>query len=554
MFEEPVRGTRRTAALLSATAVLALAPITSRADTDPAVEAQLKALAQQLQIVQQQSNKQIQALTKQVQALQSQLQASKAAQATKSAEATAPAQPVLTVAPAQPTGAIIPPTGTVLTKNPGNLEGMQQVPPGTIPGVATPDTFPKTTAAAVSSGGDRVKLSISGQIDRMEIYGNDGKASAVRNVDNNITNSRLRIQGEGRINADTSGGANFEVQLTPNSSTNTSLTADNSYSVTNFTPSGGTTASNTGGTFTARQVETYIVNRNWGGLRLGFGSTATYQISEFDESDTLVAAYGNVPDTDGGFAFRQRGAAMIPGTTKGSFVASPANAFGPAVGTVFNFMNGLSRDDRLRYDSPLFGPFQLSASLVDGGAFDVALRFGATWEGIKFSGGFGFADADGRNHSAPSTAYGYVSAPTAAGAINNPTIADTSPNESKQYGGSVSMILPIGINATFGAATRDVKYTDPLGHTLTPTWYYGKLGYLTHFWDFGLTAFAADYVENDELNFAGDTARSYGFEMVQEIDNAGMQLYAAAHRQFLSREFASYYGITVVTAGARVRF
>ncbi len=537
-----MRGPRLKRALLSASAVLALVPTAGRAATDPAVEAQLKALAKQLQIVQQQSNQQIQALTQQVQALQAQLQVSKNAPPTKTAEA------------APPAGAIIPSTGTVLTKNPGNLEGMQQVPPGTIPGVATPDTFPKTAAAAVSSGGDRVKLSISGQIDRMEIYGNDGKASAVRNVDNNITNSRLRIQGEGRINADTSGGANFEVQLTPNSSTNTSLTADNSYSVTNFTPSGGTTASNTGGTFTARQVETYIVNRNWGGVRLGFGSTATYQISEFDESDTLVAAYGNVPDTDGGFAFRQRGAALIPGTTKGSFVSSPANAFGPAVGTVFNFMNGLSRDDRIRYDSPLFGPFQLSASLVDGGAFDVALRFGLTWMGAKISGGFGFADADGRNHSAPSTAYGYASAPTATGALNNPTIADTSPNESKQYTGSASVLLANGMNVTFGAGVRDVKYTDPLGHELSPTWYYGKLGYLTHFWDLGTTAFAVDYVENDELNFAGDTARSYGAEAVQEIDNAGMQLYVGAHRQFLSREFASYYGITVVTAGARVRF
>lgn len=518
--------------LLSAGAALALIPASGLAATDPAVEAQLKALAQQLQIIQQQSNRQIQALSQQVQALQAQLQAAKASQAQ----------------------AAIPPQGTVLTKNPGNLEGIAQVPPYTAAGVATPDTVPKSTAAAVSSGADRVKVSVSGQIDRMELYGNDGRASSVRNVDNNITDSRLRFVGEGRINAETSGGFNLEVQITPNSSANTSLTQDNSSSINNFTPTGGTTASNTGGTFTARQVETYIQNKTWGGLRLGFGSTATYQISEFDESNTLVASYGNIADIDGGFAFRQRGAALIPGTTKGSFVASPAHAYGPAVGSVFNFMNGLSRDDRIRYDSPQFGPFQISTSLVDGGAFDIALRMGATWEGIKMSAGFGFADADGRNHSAPANAYGYASAPSGAGALSAASIADTSPNASKQYSGSASVLLPNGMNVTIGGGVRDVKYDDPLGRPLSPTYYYGKLGYLTRFWDFGQTAFAVDYVENDELNFAGDTARGYGIEFVQDLDSAGMQFYAAGHREYLSRSYASYYGITAITAGARVRF
>jgi hypothetical protein len=527
---------RHRMALLTASTALTLLPVHGLAATDPALEAQLKALAQQLQIVQQQNDQKIQALTKQVQDLQAQLAATK----------TAPA-PV-------PTGVTMPQQGTVLTKNPGNLEGMVQVPPGTIPGVATPDTFPKTTAAAVSSGGDRVKLSISGQINRMEAYGNDGKSSAVRNVDNNTTNSRLRFQGEGRINPETSGGLNLEVQITPNSATNTSLTQDSPSSVTNFTPTGGTTASNTGGTFTARQVETYLVNRTWGGVRLGFGSTATYQISEFDESNTLVASYGNVADIDGGFAFRQRGEALIPSTVKGKFVDSPANAYGPAVGTVFNFMNGLSRDDRIRYDSPQFGPFQISTSLVDGGAWDIALRMGLFWEGAKISAGFGFADAEGRNHSAPSNAYGYASAPVGNGPLSTPSIADTSANESRQYSGSASVLLPNGLNVTVGGGVRDVKYADPLGLPLSPVWYYGKLGYLTNFWDFGKSAFAVNYVENDELNFAGDTARDYGIEFVQDIDDAGMQLYVTGHRQFLSRSFASYYGITLVTAGARVRF
>ena len=526
---------RQRIALLAASAALALVPASGRAATDPAVDAQLKALAKQLQIVQQQNDQQIQALTKQVQALQAQLQAAKAAPA---------AAPATTVAQ----------QGTVLTKNPGNLDGLSTVPPYTVATPGAPDNVPKPPAAAISSGADRVKVSVSGQIDRMEIYGNDGRNSNVRNVDNNISNSRLRFVGEGRINADTSGGFNLEAQITPNSSANTSLTQDSPSAVNNFTPTGGSSANNVGGTFTARQVEAYIQNKNYGAVRLGFGSTATYYVTEVDQSGTLVASYANIADVDGGFSFRQRGAASIPGTAKGSFVSSPANAFGPAVGTVFNYMNGLVRDDRVRYDSPLWNGLQISSSLVDGGAVDVALRYAATWEGAKIVAAFGFADADGRNHSAPTNAYGYASAPIGTGPLATPTIADTSANESKQYSGSVSVLLADGLNATFAAGTRDVKYTDPVGRPLSPVMYYGKLGYLTHIWDFGQSAFSVDYNENDELNFAGDTARSYGIEFVQTIDDAGMELFVAGHRQNLSREFASYYGITAVTAGARVRF
>ena len=526
--------------LLAAGAALAFVPASGMAAADPEVDAQLKALAKQLQIVQQQNDQQIKALTQQVKALQAQLAANQGSSAATLVGGIKP-----------------PPKGTVVTKNPGNMDAVSTIAPYTAAGPGAPDGVPKTNAAVVSSGSDRVKISISGQVDRAEIYGNDGHTSTTRNVDNNNSSSRLRFVGEGRINADTSGGFNIETQISPNSSANTSLTQDSPSSINNFTPTGGSSANNTGGTFTARQVETFIQNKNWGAVRLGFGSTATYLTTEVDQSGTAVASYVNIADLDGGFAFRQRGAARIPGTAKGSFVNSPANAFGPSVGSVFNYMDGLVRDDRVRYDSPLWNGFQLSSSLVDGGAFDAAIRYGAIWQGVKISAAFGFADADSRNHSAPSNAYGYATAPTATGQngpLSTASIADTSANESKQYAGSVSVLLPDGLNATFASGTRDVKYTDPLGHPLSPTMYYAKLGYLTRFWDFGQTAFSVDYNENQELNFAGDTARGYGLALVQNIDDAGLELFMSGHLQSLSRDFASYYDITTVTAGARVRF
>ena len=78
-------------------------------------------------------------------------------------------------------------------------------------------------------------MSLSGQIDRTEVYGNDGKAAEFRNLDNNISSSRFRFQGDSQINPSTSVGGIFEMELRPNSSSNTTLTSDSSNSVTNFT-------------------------------------------------------------------------------------------------------------------------------------------------------------------------------------------------------------------------------------------------------------------------------------------------------------------------------
>src|SRR5439155_9657394 len=104
-------------------------------------------------------------------------------------------------------------------------------------------------------------------------------------------------------------------------------------------------------TFTVRQAEVYGGNPNYGELRLGFGSTASYLTTEVDLSGTAVATYVQVSDFDGGFTFRQKAAALVPGGTRGAFVLSAANSYGPAVGSVFSYFDGLQRDDRIRYDS-----------------------------------------------------------------------------------------------------------------------------------------------------------------------------------------------------------
>ena len=125
-----------------------------------------------------------------------------------------------------PYGRVPAPTdrNVAVTQQPGNLPGRSAVQPYTAANVGTPGDIAPIPAAPMAAGADRVRLTLSGQVDRMLLYGNDGRNSAVRNVDNNNSSTRLRVVGEGQVNDTASGGVNLETELRPNSSASTTLT------------------------------------------------------------------------------------------------------------------------------------------------------------------------------------------------------------------------------------------------------------------------------------------------------------------------------------------
>jgi hypothetical protein len=525
---------RRAKARISAIGLFAglVLPLTAYADSDP-IEAELQALRRELKELAAKDQQQIQALQRQLQAL-----------TRKHAVAPTPAVALAAPSPAPPP----PPPGTVATFLPGNLPGRSTMPPYT--GMGVPP-LPSTTVPAepVSSGGNKLMLSISGQVNRALLWGYDGLASKLHQVDNNNSSTRFRIVGEAMPMEGTIVGLDLETEIRPNSSATQTLTQNLPQ------PASATT-------FTIRQAEAYIANPGYGGVRLGFGSTASYLTSEIDLSGTAVASYVQVADFDGGFAFRQRGAAMVPGGARGALVLSPANAYGPAVGSVFNYFDGLGRDDRIRYDTPVWNGFQFATSLVDGNAADVAARYARQFDDFQIVGAIGLATATSRGHSQPGS-YGYAGVPAGVGGISlagtnsapgSPTVADVSPNGSNQLDGSISVLLKSGLNFTFAGGVRAVHYKDPTGQSLSPNLLDFKLGQQLEIFPVGLTALSIDFVQNKDLIFAGDVARAYGIAAVQNFDQFGLELYLAARYETLERHFASYHSLVAVMSGARVRF
>jgi hypothetical protein len=587
-----------------ALSVLAITPAAA-ADTGASLKAQIDALVAQVTALAAHD----QAQTAQIKALNDQIQQLKATPAPAPVAVAAPpaySLPTIDQAPVVATAGY----GSA----PGNVPGHAAYAPeaangcligcasvvGQGPAVTTAPFASFTGTSPVGAGNPTVKLSLSGQVDRMEVYGNDGRASSFVNEDNNISSTRFRFQGESWINSTTSAGAYIEAEIRPNSSSNTALTTDGSNSVTNFTGGvagvGSTTgapANNTTAVPTVRWADTFITNTYWGAVHLGFGASSGYLTAENDLSGTFYAGYVNASDTDGGFSFRQNGAALLPVGTAAvaattstvsttingkattivtqtapakaanatALALSPNGAFGPTVASVFFFFDGDVRNDRIRYDSPLWNGFQFSTSEIDGGATDVALRYAAEWFGTEIQAAGAATFATSLNHGTPA-AYGYSSGiPTAANAAaaqgTIPLSYQISTAGSNQYDGSVALYnKPTGLNLAVAGGFQDVVYQDPLHHNLDPTLLYVKGGWKTPtpWFDFGTTAFALGYLQNDNLIYAGDRAKEYQVLLEQEITPAAMSLYASYHHQTLDREAGSYLPIDLITVGAVARF
>lgn len=348
-----------------------------------------------------------------------------------------------------------------------------------------------------------IALKISGQVNRAFLYADNGFVDDFFFVDNDNSSTRLRARALGRVNCDLKVGAQIEVQFESNTS-----------SGIRFDQSGqGTAGANN---FTERKLEIWFDSETWGRLWLGQGDTASNGTSEVDLSKTGVVAYSNIEDMAGGLEFEN----------------------GERIRNVFDNMDGLSRTDRVRYDTPNLNGFRFSGSLTDDNEWDLAARFAQSFDGHKFAAAFSYVNGD--------TAQGFCC--------------------DYQLSGSASLLLSNGLNFTFAAGMQEGK-----GAGLTERdvhFYYGKVGWIFDVIDLGYTAASFDAAFNENVARQGDESWSYGAAVVQKIDVVGTELYFAVRVHELDHSAAVLVAGTNFTAiandgpdnvvavmtGARVKF
>jgi outer membrane murein-binding lipoprotein Lpp len=356
--------------------------------------------------------------------------------------------------------------------------------------VAAAQESAASAGPVVTSDKDNTKLSISGQVNRMVMYADDGNEARWFHADNDESSTRLRFIGASKLDEEWSAGTNIEVQFESNPSNTVTI---------NQNTAGGTNS------FTERKLEIYFASTRLGKLSLGQGESASDGATETDLSKTGVIASSSSSAIGGGLQFHRSG-------TRGT-------GSGTTVGQVFNGLSGLGKDDRIRYDSPSFAGAKLSTSWVDGDEYDVALRYGREFDDTEVALSLAYWDA--------------------------------SPTSQKDgFGGSLSFKLPSGTSLTGAYGEEDLE---AVGRKDQNFWY-AKLGQDFALTPLGATAVSLDYMASDDQNANGNEASGYGLAAVQFIDKIGTEIYGTVRWFDVDLPAIATDGITVGGIGARVKF
>jgi predicted porin len=359
--------------------------------------------------------------------------------------------------------------------------------PAAKPEVASTKAPPPVEKVVTTGGGERVKLSISGWVNRAVNIVDDGKDTDAYFVDNDNAESRVTFTGTGKINDDLTLGSVIELTIAPNKASDVNQEDQE-----------------TGDIFEQRITEATLDSKRFGKLSLGKGFSGAYGSASRDLSRTEVISYVTVADTAGGMLFREK--------DDDTLTNIPINV-------AFQSFDGLNRVNRMRYDTPTYHGFRLSAAAVSDQRYDAALWWGGQGYGFKAIGAVGLAD---------------------------PNKDDTD----LQYDGSFSLLHEdTGLNLTLSAGLQERDNQSDAGNL------YGKLGWLTRFFSFGETAFEVDYTRTQNQPTKNDDGYSAGAAAVQFFEEYGTDIYLLYRLYSLDRDVEpSVHDISLVSIGARVKF
>jgi len=346
-----------------------------------------------------------------------------------------------------------------------------------------------TSTGVVKSGNKTASVQLYGQVNRGVLVADDGNKTNVYHVDNDNSSTRFGLRGNAEVSDDLAIGTKIEVQFESNSTADVNQNNKRNATTDNFTQ---------------RHLDFWIDSKIMGRLSIGQGSTASDGTSEVDLSGTDLIGYSSVSDMAGGILFYDNTTQGLSGTN---------------IGNAFSNMDGMSRDDRVRYDTPDFSGFYASTSFIADDAIDVALRYSSKFPGFKLAGALAYAwPEDARDFDG-------------------------------QVNGSISMLLNSGFSATFAAGGRDYDTTRN-----DSNFYYGKLGYQWKPFSVGTTAISIDYGSFNDIALNDDGSNTFGIQFVQTVSDWSTEFYMGYRFHELERTGTDYDNINALLTGARFKF
>lgn len=347
-------------------------------------------------------------------------------------------------------------------------------------------------ARKIVIGAKNARLAIYGLVNQMIFFAGDGKDQQLYFATNIIKNSRIGFKGELNASPAWVVGSQIELGSKINPSDSISQT-DSSSTAIDF-----------------RRVEVFARSNHWGDIYFGKGYTASDDTVNVDFSGTANVSRPTASDFGGGLLFRNKATGSLSTV---------------AVGDAINGLDGLSRKVRLRYDTPEFYGFSVSASTSEEKHNDVNLRFVKSFRGVKFATEIAYAT------------------PISVGSVENIAKGD-------ELTGSASILSPSGFSLT-GASGR--IYAQANGRN-KPYFYYIKPGYKHNFFNSGITAFSLNLGRYYDFSQNDDKATAYGIAFVQNFDRINLALYSGCRHFKLKRSGSSFDDINLALLGVLYKF
>lgn len=327
-----------------------------------------------------------------------------------------------------------------------------------------------------------VEVKVSGQVNRALMRADDGANSEIHHVDNDISGTRFSFKGSEEIQPGLKGGVIFEAEFQSNPSNSVTQTDKNN------SPSLG-----------ERHFSVFF-DGAFGSIIMGQGDGAADGGTEIDLSGTAVAQNSlGVSAIGGGIEFTSNG------------VGGGVN-----IDDVINNQDFESRYDRLRYNTPAFGPMKLAVSMGVSGDQDVteaALWYSGSVGGGKLAAALGMSKQD------------------------RPAGVDD-----ETLGGSVSWIMANGLSFIFATSRNDLSATQE------GKFNYFKVGYKT-----GKHAVSVDYAKGEDQDAVGDEADMVGVAYVYKPIKWA-EIYSAYKTHSLDRPGSNFEDIQIIMAGSRLKF
>lgn len=258
-----------------------------------------------------------------------------------------------------------------------------------------------------------------------------------------------------------------------------------------------------------RHVDLQWHTPRYGTFSIGQGSMAADGATGIDLSGTGVVAGSAVADAAGGYFLRD----------------TAGNLTGIEIGDVFSTFDG-TRRGRIRYDSPEFSGFTVSASYGE----DILTR-----------------DADTQQYD---IALNYMNEDlgdfTVAGALAVSWTEKGGSEDTRDTIASAAVLHePTGLSLSAATGDRDTG----------GNYGYVKLGYTANLISVGSTSFSVDYYDGSDLVSTNDSAESFGIAAVQKFDKQNLEAYIA-YREYSYDDASAtnYQDGSAILAGARWKF